>query len=244
MGAFRHSAEKLGRKVMRLDAGLRANNDQPLDKISQFADISRPGIANKNFGSGIAELTQFLSVGGTEFPQEIPGQRGDVLLAVAQSRHVKGNHVQAVEKILAKCSARNFLLQVFVRCGDDAHVDAQGFVGAHALEALFLKHAQNFRLRAQAHVADFIEKERTAVGFLKFADFVFCRTGKAALDVAEELRFDQLLGNRGAINFHERAFAAKARGMQGARNKFLARAAFTIDKDAAVGRRGDGDLLA
>ena len=133
---------------------------------------------------------------------------------------------------------------MFVRCGDDAHVDAQGFVGAHALEALFLKHAQNFRLRAQAHVADFIEKERTAVGFLKFADFVFCRTGKAALDVAEELRFDQLLGNRGAINFHERAFAAKARGMQGARNKFLARAAFTIDKDAAVGRRGDGDLLA
>src|SRR5207245_1938856 len=91
------------------------------------------------------------------------------------------------------------------------------------------------------HVADFIEKERTAVGFLKFADFVFCRTGKAALDVAEELRFDQLLWNRGAINFHKRAFAAKARGMQGARNKFLARAAFTIDQ-GAVTLAGDSTL--
>src|SRR5216110_639105 len=107
MGAFRYSAEELGRKVMRLNARLRANNDQPLDKVAQFADISRPGIANKNFGSGIAELTQFLSVGGTEFPQEIPGQRGDILLAVAQCRHVKRNHIQAVEKILAKGAARD-----------------------------------------------------------------------------------------------------------------------------------------
>src|SRR5438093_11077490 len=114
MGAFRHSAEKVGRKLMRLDAGLRANNYQPLDKISQFADISWPAIANKNFGSGIAELTQFLSVGGTEFPQEIPGQRRDILLAVAQSRHVKGNHVQPVEQILGKCSAPNFRRRVCV----------------------------------------------------------------------------------------------------------------------------------
>src|SRR5438093_12765550 len=133
MGAFRHSAEKLGRKVMRLDAGLRANNDQPLDKISQFADISWPGIANKNFGSGIAALTQFLSVGGTEFPQEIPGQRRDILLAAAQSRHVKRNHGKAPETTLATNSARNFLLHVFVRCCNAADVDAEGLVAGHTV---------------------------------------------------------------------------------------------------------------
>src|SRR6266550_4941219 len=164
--AFRGAAEEFGRKVMRLDARLGADDDEPLDEVSQFANISRPGVADENFHGGVAELARFLSVGRAEFAQEISCQRGDVLPAVAQGRHAKGNHVQAIEKILAKGAARDFLFEMLVRCGDDAHVDAQGSVGAHALEALFLEDPQNFRLRAQAHVADFIEEERPAVGLL------------------------------------------------------------------------------
>src|SRR5690242_8080211 len=40
MQAFGNAAEKFGRKVMRLDARLRANNDETLDKIAKFAHIA------------------------------------------------------------------------------------------------------------------------------------------------------------------------------------------------------------
>src|ERR1700687_1764148 len=242
--AFRGAAEEFGREVMRLDARLGANDDKPLDEVSQFSNITRPGIADKDFHGGVTELARFLSVGRAEFAQEISCQRGDVLPAVAQGRHVKGNHVQAIEKILAKGAARDFLFEMLVRCGDDAHVDAQGSVGAYALEALFLEYPQNFRLRAEAHVSDFIEEERPAVGLLKFTDLVFRRAGKAALNMPEELGLDQFLRNRRAIDFPERTLAAKARSVQRARNELLARAALTVDQHAAVGRCRDGYLLA
>src|SRR6202030_2489634 len=244
VGAFRGAAKEFGREVMRLDARLRANDDEPLDEVSQFANISRPGVADKDFHGRVAQLARFLSVGRAEFAQEISCQCWDILPAVAQGRHVKGNHVQAIEKILAKGAARDFLFEMLVRCGDDAHVDAQGGVGAHALEALFLEYPQNFRLRAQAHVADFIEEQRPAVGLLKFTDLVFRRAGKAALNVPEELGLDQFLRNGRAIDFHERALAAKARSVQRARNQLFARTALTVDQHAAVGRRRDGNLLA
>ena len=99
-------------------------------------------------------------------------------------------------------------------------------------------------MRAEAHVADFVKEQRTAVGLLKFADFVFRRTGKAALDVAKKLGFDQFLRDRRAVDFHKGALAPKTRGMQRARNEFLACAALTIDQDAPVGWRRDGNLLA
>ena len=99
-------------------------------------------------------------------------------------------------------------------------------------------------MRAKAHVADFIEEERPAIGLLKFTDLVFRRAGKAALNVPEELGLDQLLRNRRAIDFHERPLGAKARGMQRTRNELLARTAFTVNQHAAVGRGRNGDLLA
>src|SRR5712691_9641370 len=222
--AFRGAAEEFGREVMRLNARLGADDDEPLDEVS--------------------ELANFLSVGRAEFAQKISCQRGDVLPTVAQGRHVKRNHVQAIEKILAKGAAGDFLFEMLVCCGDDAHVDAQGSVGAHALKALFLEDAQYLRLRAKAHVADFIEEERPAIGLLKFTDLVFRRAGKAALNVPEELGLDQFLRNRRAIDFYERAFAAKARRVQRARNLLFACTALTVDQHAAVGRRRDGNLLA
>src|SRR4029077_17904124 len=106
------------------------------------------------------------------------------------------------------------------------------------------ENAQDFRLRAQTHVADFIQEKRATVRFLKFADFVFGRASEASFDVAEELGLNQFFRDRGAINFHERSFVAKTGGMQRTRDEFLAGTTLAVNKHAAVGRRGYGNLLA
>ena len=97
---------------------------------------------------------------------------------------------------------------------------------------------------AQAHIADFVEEKRAAVGLLKFADFVVDGAGEAAFDMAEKFGFDEFFGDGGAIDFDERAFVAEAGGVQRACDEFLAGAAFAVDQNAAVGGSGDGDLLA
>src|SRR5690242_18397207 len=80
----RDSAEKFGRKVMWLNARLRANNHEALNEIAHLAHIPRPGIAQEDVHGRSAQLASLLAVGRTEFVEEIAGQRGDVLLALSQ----------------------------------------------------------------------------------------------------------------------------------------------------------------
>src|SRR5258707_6026954 len=166
LGAFRHAAKNLRRQVVRLDARLRANNDQAVDEVAKLADVSRPRVPQQNLHGGIGELARSLAVRGAELVQEIPGQDGNVLFAVTQGRHEEGNYVQSVKEILAEGAARDLLFEILVRGCQDANIDTQRLAGADRLEALLFQHAQNLRLRAQTHVANLVEEERSAVGFL------------------------------------------------------------------------------
>src|SRR5258708_6073173 len=243
LGAFRHAAKNLRRQVVRLDARLRANNDQALDEVAKLADIARPRVPQQNLHGGIGELARSLAIRGAELVQEIPGQDRNVLFAVAQGRHEEGNYVQPVKEILAEGAARDLLLEILVRGRQYANIDTERLAGADRLEALLFQHAQHFRLRAQTHVADFVEEERATVGFLEFADLIFRCAREAALHVAKKFGFDQLLWDGRAVHFDKQAFAAQAGGVQGARHELLARAALAINQHAAVGRRGDRNLL-
>ena len=59
-------------------------------------------------------------------------------------------------------------------------------LAADPLELVLLEHAQELRLRDRADVADFVEKERAAVGLLD-APRRLVGAGECALLVAEEL---------------------------------------------------------
>ena len=55
-----------------------------------------------------------------------------------------------------------------------------------------LQNAQQPRLRFQRHVADLVEKQRSAVGLLEASRRSRLGTGEGALLVAEQLALDQL----------------------------------------------------
>ena len=104
-----------------------------------------------------------------------------------------------------KLPAADLGLQVLVRRRQHARVDLDPVGAADRLHRLFLQHAQHLGLRLQAHVADLVEKDRPAVGDLELAAPIGDRAGERAAHVAEQLAFDQLLGNRGAVHFDEGA---------------------------------------
>ena len=64
------------------------------------------------------------------------------------------------------------------------------------------------------------------------------------MTIAEELGFDVVLRDGGAVEFDEGTVFAQAFGVHGPTNQFLACTGFAIDEDASVGGGHQFDLLA
>ncbi len=77
-----------------------------------------------------------------------------------------------------------------------------------ALDFSFLEDAQDLGLRLGAHVPDFVQENRAAVCLLELADLFLGRAGERPFLVPEQLGFNQLFGDRGAVHLDE-AVAAR-----------------------------------
>src|SRR5690606_17305565 len=93
-------------------------------------------------------------------------------------------------------------------------------------------------LRADRQLADLVEEDDAAVGDLEQAALGGLGVGEGAALVAEQLALDELLGERRAVDRDERARAARAARVDGARDDVLAGAALAEEQD-----RGRVDLL-
>ena len=129
--------------------------------------------------------------------------------------------------------------EVAIRGRDDADIDgrARG-IGSHGLDLAVLEEAQEQRLHAQAHLADFVEEQRAAVRQTELADLVAIRAGEAALDVAEQLRFEQRFGDARAVDGHELGRAAARMIVNVPGDDILAGAAFAGHQHFRVAGRG------
>src|SRR4029077_4138092 len=75
-------------------------------------------------------------------------------------------------------------------------------------------------------------------GLLELADLLFRRARERSLLVTEQLRFDQLLGNRRAVHLDEPLPRARAVAVNRPRDQFLADAALAQEHHRGVGWRG------
>src|SRR5262249_20951592 len=105
-------------------------------------------------------------------------------------------------------------------------------------EAALGQRAQELGLEERRHLADLVEKQRSAVGQLELANLGAHRAGERAFLVAEQLRLEERRGQRRAIDRNERAVFAPALEMNRARAELLAGAGFAADEHGRVGLGG------
>ena len=86
---------------------------------------------------------------------------------------------------------------------DDARVDRDRLAPADPLDHPLLQEAQQLDLQRQRDVADLVEEQRAAMGQLDLALGRLDRAGEGALLVAEQLAFEQVLGDRRAVDRDE-----------------------------------------
>ena len=73
----------------------------------------------------------------------------DVLGTLAQRRNHDGEHGQAEIEIVPEAAIGDGLLEIAVRCRDDADVDADRARAPESLELAFLQNAQQLRLQLE-----------------------------------------------------------------------------------------------
>ena len=130
-----------------------------------------------------------------------------------------------------------------MRRGDQAHVGANRLRAPQPLELARLDHAQQLDLRRQVELADLVEKERAPLGKLEAPFLRRVRAGERALLIAEQLRFDEALGQRRAADLDERPLRPQRVVMDGLRDQLLAGARLAADEHGRVGPRDLRDLL-
>src|SRR5262245_59545691 len=116
------------------------------------------------------------------------GQQQDVGFAFTQRRHEYRENIEPVVKILAKLRQLDRFFQIFVRGDDQPDVDLDRVDAAEPFKLTFLKHAQQFYLRAEVQIANLVEKQRAAVCQFEPAFLPRLRTCKSALLETKQLR--------------------------------------------------------
>ena len=106
------------------------------------------------------------------------------------------------------------------------------FVATHAFDFAFFQNAQQLGLHGYRHIADFVEKQCTALGLFKLADMPAGGAGERAFFVSEEFRFDEFGRDRGAIQRDEWHLAMLRAIVNRTRNKFLAGTGFAKNTNA------------
>ena len=138
-------------------------------------------------------------------------------------------------EVLPERAGGHRLPEVEARGGHEADVHLEGARAPEALELLLLHHPQELRLEGEAQVFDLVEEERSPRRQLDLARLGLARVREGAALVAEQLRLEQVLGDRRAVHLDERAVPARPLVVQPVREQVLAGAALALEEDRALG---------
>src|SRR5262245_7987445 len=106
--------------------------------------------------------------------------------------------VNAIEQVLAKAALFDSAPEVGVGRRDHAHVQPHRFHATDAVDLPLLQNPQQLGLELERQVSDFVQKDGAAVGLLEAADARLPCVGERALDVSEQLVFEQRGGDAAA----------------------------------------------
>src|SRR5450631_2013869 len=174
-------------------------------------------------------------------------QDRDILSPLAQRRQLDDRDVEPVVEIGTKALLLDQFPEVLLRRRNHSTVDRYQLVRSQPLDFSFLQHTQQLDLERHRQALDFIQEHRSPIRPLDFSYPPLVCTGEGAKFMAEDLAFEQLLGETTAVDRHELSVAPTRMFMKAARDEFLAGAGLAVDYDVSrsVGKVKDraADLL-
>ncbi len=145
--------------------------------------------------------------------------------------------MKPVVEVLAELAAREGGLEVAVGSRDHANVRVERTVPPQPLELALLQYAQELGLDAGAHLSHLVQEQDAARGLLDRARPGGERPREGPLLVAEQLRLQQRLRQRGAVERDERTAGPGRAAMDETGDHFLAGARLSRQQHRRLGGR-------
>src|SRR5436190_14901398 len=184
------------------DALVAAEDRGALDDVLQLAHVPGPAMREQGLDGSLRKHL-YPSMLTHRFGEALTRDERDVVPAVPQRRQRDGEDVEAIEQILAERAGRHRLLQQRVRGGDHSTANIDLVRRAEQTHATSLQHAKPLGLEAEGKMMYLVEEQGAGAGELEQTALSLLRVGERATLMAEELRFQQVLGNRGAVDGDE-----------------------------------------
>src|SRR6266436_2042923 len=202
-------------------------DEGPLDGVLQFTDVSRPAVLQEEIASLRTEACLTPSHPARELAQEVVGQHEDIVRPLPQGWEMDAEDGEPVVEIIAETAIHDGLLQIVVGRCDETDVGAERRRATDTFVLALLDDAQELGLDRGRQLADLVEEQRAARGQLEAAALELVGSGEGATLVPEELRLDERLGQRRAVDGDEGPLGTPARIVDGASDQFLSRAALS-----------------
>ncbi len=202
---------------------------KPFGKILQLAHVAGPSVVLQ-----LAQHRGGHGAGLTVLVPEMEEQRSDIAAAFTQGRQHQRANMQAVVEIAPKTAGAHVLAEIAIGGGHQAKIAGHRFRAAYRLVGMVLQETQQFDLQRQGQVADLVEKKGATFGHGHATATGSHRAGKGAAHVAEQLAFQEGIGNGGTVHGHEGALRAYAVRVHHAREHLFARAGLAREQDGGV----------
>ena len=148
--------------------------------VLELPYVARPLVCLKRLDGSWRERPGACAELGPEPVQEKKREYRDVALPVTQRRKRERNAVEPEEEVLPEPLFSDGLFKVLVSGGYYPYVHLYRLVAAYAVELPLLNRSKEARLQVRAHVADLVQKERSAFGKLELALLALDRSGERA----------------------------------------------------------------
>ena len=114
--------------------------------------------------------------------------------------------IETVKQVLAKPPVGDHFVRVQVARGNQSKIRSDHRIAADPLKFLVFQNAQQFGLHLERHVADLVQKSGTVEGEFEFFRFAAgSGSGKGALLVSEQFRFDEISSKSASLFFSDSA---------------------------------------
>ena len=175
----------------------------PLDQVPELPDVPGPPVAAQDLlhlrRDRGEPLPEFLVV---EL-EEVPGQEQDVFSPFPKRWQENGDDLEPVVEVLPEAALLHGQVQIPIRGGDDPDVHLEVRGAAHPLERPVLDEAEEFGLSRGGKVGDLVQEQRALVRQLHQPALGLARVREGASLVPEELVFQELLLEGGAVERQE-----------------------------------------
>src|SRR5690606_13601017 len=111
----------------------------------------------------------------------------DILHPLAKGRDLESDDIEAEQQVFTERLFGDGFGKIAVGGCDNADIDGHRLGAANTVDDLFLNGAEQLGLELDIHLADLIEQQGAAVGFLELADTAGNGAGEGALLMSEKL---------------------------------------------------------